>query len=88
MRVGEGRRAHGLALEALGEFVVPGVLHPEHLEGDVAIKYLVVGQVDLAHASKAKGLYQCVTIIDDVCLHRIYCTRRRKGRPSPAPVSM
>src|SRR5215211_7782084 len=51
VRVGEGCRAHGLALEALGELLVTGVLSPSHLERHVAPEHPVAGEVYLAHAS-------------------------------------
>jgi hypothetical protein len=54
--VAERGGASGLALEALDELLVVGVLLPENLERYVPVEGLVVGQEDSRHAPAAKQI--------------------------------
>ncbi len=58
-----------LALETLHEPLVLGVLLPQDLERHVAAQDLVVGQVDLGHASHAQEVARGVAAVDGGLLH-------------------
>src|SRR5918993_4097789 len=65
----EGGGARRLALEALDELLVVGVLVPQDLERHIPAEGLVVGQEDPRHAPAAKQIAQDVAIVDDSALY-------------------
>src|SRR5919202_360339 len=65
VRMGERGGALGLALEALDDLLVVGVLPSEHLEGHVAAQLPVAGQVDLGHSSVAYEFLELVAPVEE-----------------------
>jgi hypothetical protein len=76
VRVGERRGVSGFPSEALDELPVLGVVVLQQLEGHVPIEDLVVGQVDIRHASAAHQASELVSLVDESLPHKANHTRR------------
>jgi hypothetical protein len=53
-----------LTPKAFDELVVLGVLVPKHLQCDVPVEDLVVGQVDLGHSPPAQEIAESIAVVD------------------------
>jgi hypothetical protein len=74
--VGERRGAAGLAPEALDELLVFSVPGLQQFKCHVSIEDLVVGQVNIRHASAAHQTSELVSLVDEILPHKADHTRR------------